>query len=79
MEVATWPLGYRGLQYSVVSKTSEEWKTDDAKVGYICGSVTVFPGKTMQEKTYLGKLHISKNCPGVYRDNVCTTCGDVSR
>ena len=24
----------------------------------------------------IATLHISKNCPGVYRDNVCTTCGD---
>lgn len=28
--------------------------------------------------TFFGSLHISKNCPGVYRDNICTTCGDIS-
>lgn len=28
---------------------------------------------------FYGFLHISKNCPGNYRDNVCTTCGDVSK
>jgi len=79
MEVATWPHGHRGMKHFVVSKTSDKWKADVTKVGYIYGSVTIFPGRTTQEKTCLGKLHISKNCAGVYRDNVCTTCGDVSR
>lgn len=25
---------------------------------------------------FFASLHISKNCPGVYKDGVCTTCGD---
>lgn len=78
-EVATFPTGHRGVQHVIVSKTSDKWKADVTKVGYISGSITVFPGRIGEEKTCLGKLHISKNCAGVYRDNVCTTCGDVSR
>ncbi len=27
----------------------------------------------------LGNIHISKNCPGVYKDNTCMTCGNISR
>ncbi|MCF7843932.1 hypothetical protein K9M47_03475 [Candidatus Gracilibacteria bacterium] len=29
--------------------------------------------------SFHAQIHISKNCPGVYRDNVCKFCGDVSR
>lgn len=80
MKVASWPLGLRSLRHSVGSKTSDMNEADVSKQGYVGGHViepleVVISGS---EYRFFGSLHISKNCPGVYRDNVCTTCGDVA-
>ena len=77
-EVATL-FGPRGLSHPIVSKTSEKWKGSSDKEGYIAGHVTLFAHDISPGNTCMGRLHISRNCPGVYRDNVCTTCGDESR
>jgi hypothetical protein len=77
-EVAT-IFGPRGLSHPIVSKTSEKWKGSSDKEGYIAGHVTLFAHDISPGNTCMGKLHISRNCPGVYRDNVCTTCGDECR
>jgi len=98
MEVSTWPVIRSGLRHSISSKTSEKWRADETKDGYIAGSVfeATGPAKLYAEQSsglvplaaavlrladsmkFQGFLHISKDCPGVYQDGVCTTCGDIS-
>jgi len=73
MEVAGWPTGHKGLRYIIDSKTSDEWKDDGSRQGYIAGSAI----KDKNSGTFIGSLHISKNCPGIFRDSICTTCGHV--
>lgn len=80
MRVASWPLGLRSLRHALGSKTSDLWEADPSKQGYIAGHV-IEPlelAKSDDWYKFLGSLHMSKNCPGAYRDNVCTTCGDVA-
>lgn len=68
--------------YFVGSKTADLWKADSSKQGYVAGCVveSFELAKSDGDGGYkfLGSLHISKNCPGVYYENVCTTCGDVA-
>ncbi|QSH39125.1 hypothetical protein JXR01_02340 [Candidatus Kaiserbacteria bacterium] len=86
------PARQTGKKYIVVSKVSEEWR--EAGKGYIAGSIfeptepmevgsessPLLAGiaQIVNDVVFYGSVHVSKNCPGVYRDNVCTTCGDVS-
>lgn len=76
MKVASWPLGLRSQSHPVWSKTSDAWEASVSKQGYISGHVLEAEDKIGDLPSFFGTLHISKNCPGVYRDNVCTTCGD---
>lgn len=77
MKFASWPQGFKILSYPVSSKTSDAWEADDLKLGYICGSVTEpsSPPILGDKRRFFGSLHISNNCPGVFRNNVCTSCG----
>lgn len=61
--------------YGVKSKTSELWSKDGSMEGYICG--TLLKSSKDNEIIFYGDLHVSKNCPGVFRDRVCTSCGHV--
>lgn len=78
MKVAGFLTGLIATQHVIVSETSKKWRADSAKDGYISGSVTVHGGLTKKDIMCFAKLHISENCPGVFADNVCTTCGDSS-
>jgi hypothetical protein len=61
---------------SIFEATSPYKPTDEQRSRLdIMGAVAVALANAVQ---FLGRLHISKNCPGVYCDNVCTTCGDVA-
>lgn len=83
MDWVSFPTGMRSICYPIVSKTGEQMKRK-AAVGYISGSLyepKLQPhffdtDERLISGKYHGTLHISKNCPGVYRDNICTTCGD---
>lgn len=80
IRLRAWPTGLRSTRYPINSQLSEQWQHDVTKVGYITGSLYV-PDEgchiVFGSDTCYATLHISQNCPGVYRDNVCTSCGDV--
>jgi len=84
MRVAAWPTGLRSTRRPVFSKTSNEWKGDPEKKGYIYGSILEPDENLLKEKrlNFVCSLHISRNCSGLYtrRESdgarVCT-CGDV--
>ncbi len=94
-EVCTFPAMRSGLEYRIVSKISEEWRVADNGYIAGTVFETTEPCTLEQDQLdrmdpivaaavsikhiCVGTLHISKNCPGVYRDGVCTSCGDVSR
>lgn len=95
-EVTTFPALRDGLEYRVVSKTSERWRDSPDVEGYIAGTVfeTTGPSSLNQEQlgrmkpgiaaavaiphVCVGRLHISRNCPGVFKDDRCTSCGHRS-
>lgn len=85
MRVASWPTGLRSTLRHVFSKTSDEWKNNPNKKGYICGSILEPDVNLLKEGrlSFMGSLHVSKNCSGSYRQresdgaSVCT-CGDVN-
>jgi hypothetical protein len=72
--------------YSFDSKTSEQWRKEGK--GYISGRISeavgrseFLPGIThgaavfAKPGMFYGNLFISKNCPGVFKDDTCTSCG----
>ncbi|MFC1775339.1 hypothetical protein ACFLY0_00660 [Patescibacteria group bacterium] len=77
MRIAAWPTGHSGSKYNISSKTSKKWKTS-GRDGYIGGSI-IEPDTDLGlgEKVFVGNIHISKNCPGVFANGVCTSCGDT--
>ncbi len=85
IKMASFPSGVRSIRYPILSKRGVELEQDATKVGYITGSLykvaKELPVELLLKKgshLYHADLHISSNCPGVYRDRVCTTCGDIS-
>ncbi len=83
-EMSSFPSGAKYLQHYVLSETSSSWK-ETGRPGYISCSVNVSTrglalfSKGVPKLDVFAHAHMSKNCPGVYEDNVCTKCGDVSR
>lgn len=93
-EVCTFPAMRKGLSYQISSKLSEQWREEGrgyiagsifetegpsdltnaqlARMDMLVAAAISIP------HICVGNLHISKNCPGVYSDNVCITCGDRS-
>lgn len=72
--------------YSFNSRTSEQWRKEGK--GHISGriseaverseflpSITLVAAVFAKPGMFYGNLFISKNCPGVFKDDVCTSCG----
>jgi hypothetical protein len=75
MEVSSFPLGLRSTTYPILSKTSESWKNNPLKSGYIAGSILQAKRELLGFNVH-ASIHISRNCPGVYSNGRCTGCGD---
>jgi hypothetical protein len=73
VEVAGWPTGHKATKYIFVSETSENIKLSPGMQGYFTGSVlkSEHPIAGIQ---FGATMYISKNCPGVYDNGVCTSC-----
>lgn len=56
------------------SKISERWRTEGK--GYVSGHISEpFERTELFRHRYYGILHVSENCPGVFEDGVCRSCG----
>ncbi len=90
-DMCSFPAMRSGTQYFLGSITAERWKVGyiSGTVFETDGATSLSPKQLGSmhpvvaaaisvPHIVVGRLHISKNCPGVYRENVCTTCGDRS-
>ena len=75
-EVVGWPVGSKATKHIFISQTSENIKLTRDIQGYFTGSVlkSEHPIVGIQ---FGATMHISKNCPGVYSNGVCTSCGHI--
>ncbi len=77
VEVAGWPTGHEATKHNFISETSENIKLSPGMEGCIVGSV-LKSHDSIAGIQYGATMHISKNCPGIYSDGGCTSCGDRS-
>lgn len=72
-EMASWPHGIKVKQWTIESITNALWRT--ANSGYIAGDI----GYVESHSGWVGRLHVSRNCPGVFGgDGKCLSCGATS-
>lgn len=95
-KLMAFPAMREGLQYRIVSATSERWADDPDAEGYIYGTVfeTEGPSNLSHEQLHrmtpliaavvavphvcVGRLNVVRNCPGIFQDNRCMSCGHKS-
>jgi hypothetical protein len=78
-----------GIKYCLTSKSHEIWKQEGQ--GYVYANITEVDGPSLARlpfspaqihnspKAYIGKGHVSRNCPGAFKDNKCENCGYETR
>jgi len=90
-DMCSWPAMRNGTQYFISSKTAEDWKVGYISgTVFETEGRTLLNQKQLERMSPItaaavsvshvcvGRLHISKNCPGIYQGSVCMTCGDRS-
>lgn len=68
----------KGYVAGSVIEFTEKTKLDSEqrkRFGYLMAGLIA----VADSSPYFGSLHMSKNCPGVYENNMCKNCGDVAR
>lgn len=81
-KVTSFPFGMGATKHSFTSKTSDFMKEEAERLnlpkkGYVFGHI-LEADKEVAGIRFAASIHISKNCPGIYNNGVCSNCGDTS-